>query len=1045
METIDPASISAELLEREDDGIEAQRVPPVVVVVVANDPGPWLEESLRSLAAQDYPSMSVLVLDNGSAEDPTARIAAAMPTAFVRRRDGEGGFAAAANEALASVEGATFLLFCHDDVVFDAESVRILVEEAYRSNAGIVGPKVVDRDHPEILLEVGMAVDHYGVPFSGIEPDEVDQEQHDSVRDVFYVSHTAMLVRADLFHELAGFDAAAFPGADDMDLCWRARLAGARVIVAPGARVRHRQATVVEARATTMKPATETLAETRARVRVVCKSYSALALLWVLPVAFVLGIAEAVGALFTGHIARARALVAGWFSVFAHPGELRRARAETQRLRRVDDGDVRMLMIHGSARLRTFLTHRMHTSERVALMSTRTRDRMSEASVRLRRAPTLLAVLLGVLIVFGSRSLLFDHVPEVGAFRAWPGVGAAWATFTSSWRTALMGGPYAATPVFALIAGLRVVLLGHGDLARSLVVGGALPLGAFGAYRLVRPFASSALPGVCAAVAYAANPIVRNAIWQGELGPLLCFAIAPFVLSAFVRATADRASARVRVHAVLTIGLLGTVAGAVWPPAIFFAAVVAVACTLAWPFVGDGAAAVRALAVGAAGSALAAALLVPWSLTLIGADAGTWSAQPRASLSLASLLHFHTGRAGAGLAPWGILAAALVPLAIATEERFAWAARSWALAVLSFAVAWLPGRLDAGRALLPPDGVLVGAAIGFAFAAGLGVAAILDDLHRFHFGWRQVMIVVGAFGLVWALCGFAADTMSGRFGLSANDWPTTYSWMADNPPAGGFRTLWVGDPTILPADARDVRGVGYALTRNGPEDARASWAAPAGHADEVLGQAIAAAMSGSTTRLGHLLAPAGVRYIAFIRRAAPDAGAHGRDQGALADALGRQLDLTLSRVDDESVVYQNDAWFAMHAFVPGSAQTSVHAATTNPLTAALQTEGSGLQGVATRGDTTTALGPGTLLWSEAANSGWRAEVQGRAQPRSDAFGWTNQFALSGNAPVHVQYHGSATARLLRVLEVLFWFAAVAAWFVTRKARRRHRRRLQAAA
>ena len=78
------------------------------------------------------------------------------------------------------------------------------------------------------------------------------------------------------------------------------------------------------------------------------------------------------------------------------------------------------------------------------------------------------------------------------------------------------------------------MLLGHAGLARSLVIGGALPLGAWGAYRLVRPFAASALPGVARHVAYAANPIVRNAIWHGELGPLVCFAIAPFVLCAFV-------------------------------------------------------------------------------------------------------------------------------------------------------------------------------------------------------------------------------------------------------------------------------------------------------------------------------------------------------------------------------------------------------------------------------------------------------------------------------------------------------------------------------
>ena len=210
--------------------------------------GTWLTPALGSLAAQDYPALQVLVLDNAADDDPTARIAAELPTAYVRRLAENRGFAAAANEALESVEGASFLLFCHDDVVLDPDAVRAMVEEAFRSNAGIVGPKLVDSERPELLLEVGMTVDHYGVPFSTIEPGEIDQEQHDAVRDVFFVSHATMLVRADLFRELGGFDLGAAPGSDDVDLCWRARLAGARVLVAPAARVRHRRATAVEHR-----------------------------------------------------------------------------------------------------------------------------------------------------------------------------------------------------------------------------------------------------------------------------------------------------------------------------------------------------------------------------------------------------------------------------------------------------------------------------------------------------------------------------------------------------------------------------------------------------------------------------------------------------------------------------------------------------------------------------------------------------------------------------------------------------------------------------
>src|SRR5438270_2623607 len=122
-----------------EDVAEEVVAPPVVAVVVTTG-GPWLDAAVASLAAQDYPALSVLVLDNASEDDPTARIATEMPNAFVRRLPENLGFAAAANDALRTVEGATFLLFCHDDVALDPDAVRVMVEEAYRSNAAIVVP-----------------------------------------------------------------------------------------------------------------------------------------------------------------------------------------------------------------------------------------------------------------------------------------------------------------------------------------------------------------------------------------------------------------------------------------------------------------------------------------------------------------------------------------------------------------------------------------------------------------------------------------------------------------------------------------------------------------------------------------------------------------------------------------------------------------------------------------------------------------------------------------------------------------------------------------
>ena len=360
--------------------------PPVVAVVVTSGRERGLEAALASLAGQDYPALSVLVLDNATATDPTARIASELPTAYVRRLSERVDFAAAANESLLTVEGATFLLFCHDDVAFDRDAVRVMVEEAYRSNAAIVGPKIVDYDHPEVLLEVGLAVDHYAVPFSVIEPGEIDQEQHDGVRDVFFVSHAAMLVRADLFRELDGFDVATSPGSDDIDLCWRARLAGARVLVVPASRVR-RQHGAGDGRRARLQSPREARAATRARVRVLTKSYSSVALAWVLPSGFVLTIGEALGLALTRRGRHAVAVISGWIPPRGGVRELRRARAQTQAMREIDDSDVRDLMIRGSARFRSLLVQRLHAGDRLADASNRARARMARTREQLRRAP----------------------------------------------------------------------------------------------------------------------------------------------------------------------------------------------------------------------------------------------------------------------------------------------------------------------------------------------------------------------------------------------------------------------------------------------------------------------------------------------------------------------------------------------------------------------------------------------------------------------------------------------------------------------------------
>src|SRR5690606_28763512 len=68
----------------------------------------------------------------------------------------------------------------------------------------------------------------------------LDQSQHDTPREVFAVSSACTLIRSDLFRTVGGFSEDIPYFGEDVDLCWRAHVAGATVQLSPAAVVAHR-------------------------------------------------------------------------------------------------------------------------------------------------------------------------------------------------------------------------------------------------------------------------------------------------------------------------------------------------------------------------------------------------------------------------------------------------------------------------------------------------------------------------------------------------------------------------------------------------------------------------------------------------------------------------------------------------------------------------------------------------------------------------------------------------------------------------------------
>ncbi|PSL38805.1 GT2 family glycosyltransferase [Labedella gwakjiensis] len=101
-------------------------------------------------------------------------------------------------------------------------------------SVAVAGPKVVDADDPRRIRSLGETMTTLGRTVELV-TDELDQGQHDGETDVLAVSPIGMLVRAKVFEDLGGFDAALGPVDDGLDFGVRVRLAGSRVTLVPEA------------------------------------------------------------------------------------------------------------------------------------------------------------------------------------------------------------------------------------------------------------------------------------------------------------------------------------------------------------------------------------------------------------------------------------------------------------------------------------------------------------------------------------------------------------------------------------------------------------------------------------------------------------------------------------------------------------------------------------------------------------------------------------------------------------------------------------------
>lgn len=1027
----------------------------MVLVLVVHDPGPWFEETLQSVAGQSYGDLGVLVIDNGSEEDQTDRVKAVLPEAHVHRKESDTGFGAAANLVTTLVEGAAFYLFCHDDVALEPDAVRALVEEAFRSNGGILGPKLVEWNSPGRILQVGMGADKTGVLSPYADRGELDQEQHDGVRDVFAVPGACTLVRADLFDALGGFDDGIDYLGEDLDLSWRAHALGARVLVVPAARVRHLEAL---GERITIDDRRRRFARHRLRTSLI--AYGAWHRARVMPQALFFAVIEALYSLLSGHPEQARDVLAAWPWNLRRMRDIRSRRKAVKATRRVSDASVREFQVRGNARLNGLIRGQLgRRDDRVTHFARSSRDIAGAFQSGSRQFTGVFAIVLGLLLLIGSRGLVLDGIPAIGEFARFPEPGRLLGSWWSGWARTGLGGAGGQPTGHAVLGLLGYVLGGATGLLREVLIVGCVPVGAIGAWRLARPI-GSARASVAAFAVYLALPVPYNALARGSWSGLLAYAASPWVLLLLGRASGVAPFGPVRLDAddpevhvplrrlpglVLSLGLILALVASVVPSFLVITVAIGVALALGSIFCFRIAGVGRLLIVTFGSVALALALHLPWSLDM--ATAPSWweavagvGSTNGGPLSLGRVIRFESGPWGAPPLGWAFLLAGVLPIIIGRSWRLEWAVRAWFVVLAGWAVLWAgqDGQLSFG--LPAAEVVLAPVAAGLALTAALGLASFDIDLRAYRFGWRQVISVTAALGVVLGAAPLAAGLLDGRWRMPSRDHLTALEDLVtvdgDRP---AQRVLWVGDPELLPVSGwRYDDDVAYAATDRGvPSVLDRLPGAPPG-STPLLADALRLAEDGRTDRLGHVLAPMGIEYVVITSRLAPSSTTitgQRMPPESLTDTLAQQLDLEEIPVADGLIVYRNVASPGQRAVLPEREGQRDHftEAVRDELAEAVPALVHDDGPVGASGEVPEA---GDVLISQTHDSGWQLRVDGVPVARRLDYGWTSTFTTSRTGPAELTYSTPFTHRAASIGQLVLWAVVIV---VRRSVRRRERR------
>ncbi|MCA9917284.1 MAG: glycosyltransferase family 2 protein [Anaerolineales bacterium] len=307
----------------------------VSVIVVNWNGRHHLQTCLTALLGQTHPNFEIILVDNGSTDGSKAFVRENFPSVRLIELPENVGFAQGNNIGIRE-STADYIALLNNDTKAEPHWLAALVETAESNpNVGSFAAKLLFWDRPETINSAGICLDRAGIAWDRLGGQPTDQPQPTPV-PIFGASGGAALYRRTMLNEIGLFDDDFFAYLEDVDLAWRARLAGWDCLYVDTAVVlHHHSATAIEG-----SPFKNRLLG-RNKIWTLLKNYPGPLLLLYLPAILLYDLGSVLMALLTR---RDGSLLNGRLQALRHLPAIWHKRQHIQRQRKISLKEMRRLM-----------------------------------------------------------------------------------------------------------------------------------------------------------------------------------------------------------------------------------------------------------------------------------------------------------------------------------------------------------------------------------------------------------------------------------------------------------------------------------------------------------------------------------------------------------------------------------------------------------------------------------------------------------------------------------------------------------------------------